>query len=135
MKGTSVTVVLIGTETSQRKYVKYEIEHSWTKRNGILGVYIHNMKDTDGKTEPKGADPFVIRGDKNIRTYDWVNDAGYLNLGKWIESAYGRALKRTVELIKKSWPTDNVHNWHCRDCNIKHTCYRNIRWISKRICS
>ncbi|MDI6603474.1 MAG: TIR domain-containing protein [Patescibacteria group bacterium] len=39
--GASVTVVLIGAETSNRDYVKYELEQSWKKGNGILGIYIH----------------------------------------------------------------------------------------------
>ena len=37
LKGTSVTVVLIGSETSNREYVKYEIKRSYQKRNGFLG--------------------------------------------------------------------------------------------------
>jgi hypothetical protein len=92
MKGTSVTVVLIGAETSSRKYVKYEIEHSWEKGNGLIGVYIHRIKDKDGNTDTKGDDPFT--GYKNIRTYDWVSDDGYNNLGSWVEAAYERAKSR-----------------------------------------
>jgi len=95
LKGTSVTVVLIGTETSQRKYVQYEIEQSWDKGNGLIGIYIHNMKDKDGHTETKGEDPFVAMEYKNIRTYDWVSDNGYENLGDWVEAAYDRAQKRS----------------------------------------
>lgn len=45
LNGTSVTVVLIGTETSERRYVQYEIEQSWERNNGLIGVYIHNIKD------------------------------------------------------------------------------------------
>jgi len=58
LKGTSVTAVLIGAETSTRKYVGYEIEQSFNKGNGLLGIYIHNLKDTDGKTDCKGPNPF-----------------------------------------------------------------------------
>lgn len=94
LKGTSVTVVLIGTETSKRKYVHYEIEESWDRGNGLIGVYIHNMKDKDSKTEPKGEDPFVAMGYKNFWTYDWVDNDGYQNLGSWVESAYDRAQQR-----------------------------------------
>jgi hypothetical protein len=94
IKGTSVTVVLIGTKTSTRKYVQYEIEHSWEVGNGLIGIYIHNLEDDDGNTDSKGDDPFVALGYKNIRTYDWVNDKGYNNLGDWVEAAYKRAQKR-----------------------------------------
>ena len=41
LDGTSVTVVLIGTETNQRDYVKYELQKSYEKGNGMLGYYIH----------------------------------------------------------------------------------------------
>lgn len=46
---TSVTVVLIGEETSQRKYVTYEIEQSIAMGNGLLGIHIHNIKNRDGR--------------------------------------------------------------------------------------
>lgn len=94
LDGTSVTVVLIGTETATRKYVQYEIEQSWDKDNGLIGVFVHNMKDQNGRTEPKGEDPFVAMGYKNIRTYDWVVDKGYENLGDWVDAAYQRAQSR-----------------------------------------
>jgi hypothetical protein len=94
LEGTSVTVVLIGTETSERKYVQYEINKSWEKGNGLIGVYIHNLRDQDRRTDTKGADPFVALGYKGIKTYDWVNDNGYTNLGDWIEAAYERAQNR-----------------------------------------
>src|ERR1051325_10893226 len=90
MSGTSVTVVLIGAETSTREYVQYEIQHSWDTGNGLIGVYIHNMKDVNSRTDIKGADPFVAKGWKGFHTYDWVNDNGYANLADWIEQAYTR---------------------------------------------
>lgn len=96
MEGTSVTVVLIGKETSQRKYVKYEIEQSWNKGNGVIGIYIHNAKNFAGLTDTKGANPFEDFNMKNnaseklsnrIKTYDWINDNGRQNIGNWIEQA------------------------------------------------
>jgi len=95
MNGSSVTVVLIGTETSTRPYVKYEIQHSWDKRNGLIGVYVHNIRDKNRRTEPKGADPFEAINWKNFLTYDWVVDDGYNNLGDWVEQAYQRAQNRS----------------------------------------
>ena len=92
LKGTSVTVVLIGNETSNRKYVKYEIEKSFEKGNGIVGVYIHNLKNQDGKTSIKGSTIFRELGTV-YRVYDYVNDNGYDNLGNWIEEAAKNAGK------------------------------------------
>src|SRR2546428_6298895 len=57
LSGTSVTVVLIGAETSQRKYVDYEIEQSIARGNGLLGIYISGIKDSNGNTDFQGPAP------------------------------------------------------------------------------
>lgn len=94
LENTTVTVVLIGAETSEREYVDYEINQSWKKKNGLIGVFIHNLENQFGKTDIKGDDPFVKLKYEGIRTYDWVNDDGYENLGNWVDAAYDRAQKR-----------------------------------------
>lgn len=98
MKGTSVTVVLIGAETSTRPYVDYEIAQSHKKGNGMLGIYIHNMKDSNQRTDSQGANPFNKWTFKNsdgqvitYPTYDWVNDDGRNRMGSWIETAAKKA--------------------------------------------
>ncbi len=103
LKGTSVTVVLIGAETSLRPYVGYEIKQSHVKGNGMLGIYIHNIKDSNGRTDTKGANPFdnwtIERNGQKIPlssiypTYDWVSDNGRDNIGAWIEAAAKKAGK------------------------------------------
>ena len=97
LEDTSVTVVLIGAETSNRDYVKYELEQSWKKGNGILGIYIHQMKDDNSKTDTKGDNSFgplftSPNDDKKyfferFKSYDWVDNDGYNNIGDWIEKA------------------------------------------------
>ncbi len=97
LKGTSVTVVLIGSETSNRKYVKYELKESYKKGNGFVGVHIHNLKDKDGNTSAKGETTFgELEKDINgesiyffqvAKIYDYVDDDGYNKLGNWIEKA------------------------------------------------
>lgn len=95
MEGTSVTVVLIGANTSESEWVKYEIKKSIDRGNGLMGVYIHNIEDEHGKTGVKGQDPFAMLGyNKEIKTYDWINDKGYDNFGHWIEAAYQQAQLR-----------------------------------------
>ena len=54
----SCIVVLIGSDTSSRKWVKYEIEKAYELRKGIVGVYIHNLKDSNGNQSLPGANPF-----------------------------------------------------------------------------
>lgn len=101
LKGTSVTVVLIGSETSTRPYVKYELTQSYACRNGMLGVYIHQIKDLNGKTSSKGSNQFGEIGKDsagkpvyfsvNYPCYDWVDDNGYENIGAWIRAAAEKA--------------------------------------------
>ncbi len=97
LAGTSITIVLIGAETNTREYVKYELEQSWKKGNGILGIYIHQLKNADSKTDTKGSNAFgdIFKSnydDKKyfadrFQTYDWVDNNGYSNLDTWIEKA------------------------------------------------
>ena len=97
LEGTSVTVVLIGKKTYDSDWVKYEIKESYKRGNGLLGVYIHNIKDKYGYTDTKGENPFdyiyIERDGEKVYfsemypTYDWVNDDGYNNLGDWVEES------------------------------------------------
>jgi hypothetical protein len=83
LTGTSVTVVLIGAETANRRYVSYEIEKSGARGNGLLGVRINNIKDRYGNTDPLGAVPVgLIRAGAPIYTWE------YGKLGEWVEKAY-----------------------------------------------
>jgi len=58
----SVTCVLAGTNTWTRRWVRYEIARSVLKRNGLLTIYIHGVKNKDSQTAPKGADPLAQMG-------------------------------------------------------------------------
>ena len=82
LKGTSVTVVLVGKNTCSSKWVKYEIEKSIEIGNGLLGIDISKIKDLQGKTTDRcGEIP------KGYQFYLWNKDEGYKNIGKWIEKA------------------------------------------------
>ena len=95
LENTSVTVVLIGSETYSREYVQYEIQQSWDRGNGLIGVYINNIKDMrTGETSRMGFDPFLRMNFSNIKTYDWIANNGYNNLGSWVEEAATRAQAR-----------------------------------------
>lgn len=58
MKGRSCTVVLVGTNTAGRKWVKYEIIKSWNDGMGVAGIHIHGLKDLNEQMSRKGPDPF-----------------------------------------------------------------------------
>jgi antiphage defense system Thoeris ThsB-like protein len=94
LENTSVTAVLIGAETADREWVQFEIQRSWNRGNGVVGVRIHNIKDQDQEADTAGRDPFEdfklpdgTRLSSVCKTYDWVNDDGRANLGKWADAA------------------------------------------------
>lgn len=59
LKGRSCSVVLIGANTAGRKWIKYEIKKSWNDKKGLLGIYIHNLKDKDENQSTKGRNPLL----------------------------------------------------------------------------
>lgn len=48
LDGTSVTVVLVGEKTCGSRWVKYEINKSIERGNGLLGIDISKIKDLKG---------------------------------------------------------------------------------------
>jgi hypothetical protein len=58
MIGRSCTVVLVGTNTANRKWINHEIVKSWNEKMGVVGIYIHGMKNNEGNTSAQGNNPF-----------------------------------------------------------------------------
>lgn len=100
LKGRSVTIVLIGAKTAGRKWIKYEIEQSWKRKKGVLGIYIHNLLNEDQEKSSKGSNPFSafsINGkslSSIVKAYDppyststYVYDHIKNNLETWVEDA------------------------------------------------
>jgi hypothetical protein len=92
--GSGVTIVLIGNETYTREWVLYEIDKSYKDRKGLLGIFIHNIKNQDSHTDTPGKNPFLLVSDEKgiplstkVPTYDWVHNSGRENIGNWIEEA------------------------------------------------
>lgn len=83
LRDTTVTVVLIGAGTAERRYVSYEIEKTIAQGNGLLGIRIHNIKDRDGRTDPPGAIPAAL-AKAGSPVYTWE----YGKLGEWVEKAH-----------------------------------------------
>jgi len=73
--GTSVTVVCIGERTASRPYVKYELNASADRGNGLLGVYLPGTSGYAQPTELRGAP--VCNWDSS-RFADWVETAARL---------------------------------------------------------
>ena len=129
LEGTSVTVVLIGTETYSRDWVRYEIIKSFDRGNGLLGVYIHQIKDQNGSTSPKGKNPFeylMLSIDNNGKARYYERD-GY----KW--KLFDRHPNCSLNFDKKYWGWDykfsslyEVYDW------VDDNGYNNIgNWIER----
>jgi len=54
LKGRSCTVVLVGTNTANRKWINYEIIQSWDAKMGVVGICIHGLKNSAQKISYKG---------------------------------------------------------------------------------
>lgn len=82
LRGTSVTVVLVGENTCSSRWVDYEIRKSIEIGNGLLGIDISKIADSSGKVGNRcGQIP------KGFSFYLWNNQDGYKNMGLWIEQA------------------------------------------------
>lgn len=58
LSGRSCTVVLIGAETANSRWVLYEIEKSLASRKGLLGIRIHRLLDQNQQESIAGPNPF-----------------------------------------------------------------------------
>src|SRR5688572_19391309 len=58
MSGKTCAVVLIGANTANRKWINHEIVKAWDDGLGVVGIYIHGLKNADGQTSPAGSNPF-----------------------------------------------------------------------------
>ena len=100
MKGKSIAIVLIGSRTAGRKWIEYEIKKSWADGKGLLGIYVHNLKNNNEEQSSKGRNPFddfTLNG-KKLSAIVNAHDPPYAtstnvynhikaNLATWIERA------------------------------------------------
>jgi len=98
MKFKSCIIVLIGEDTHNRPWVKHEIKKAWKDGKGLLGIYIHNLKDPKKGKCSKGVNPFdqfIFKDGTKLSTKvkcynpsssDTYNDIKN-NIEDWIEMA------------------------------------------------
>ena len=105
MKHKSAVVVLVGAQTAQRPWVKYEIGYAWDNYKPLAGVRINGLADQRGHTEAQGANPFnavnlqdggtvghyvpvyTPSGSTSQQVYASINT----NLSTWVDNAYKRS--------------------------------------------
>ena len=91
IQNTTVTAVLIGSETYSRRWVRYEIIKSLAKGNRIIGVHINCITDKFGRKKTLGRSPFDYLGylysddGKGLYPYELSNRrwTEYADLDPW----------------------------------------------------
>lgn len=62
LDNTSVTAVLIGSQTYARRWVRYELIKSLARGNLLLGIHINSIRGKDQKTKALGPNPLEHLG-------------------------------------------------------------------------
>ncbi|MCA1838808.1 MAG: TIR domain-containing protein [Actinomycetota bacterium] len=100
MSGRSCAVILVGQATAGRKWINYEIQKAWEDGKGVVGVYIHNLKNASGSQAAEGRNPFdglSVNGTKLssiVKAYNppyttstYVYDHIKSNIESWVDEA------------------------------------------------
>lgn len=109
MNGRSCTVVLVGTNTANRKWINHEIIRSWDERMGVVGIHIHGLKNAAQETATFGANPFDFIGYGNtgkklssiVKCY---NPGGGTSQERydWIVKHLANAVEEAIEIRKNN---------------------------------
>jgi hypothetical protein len=113
LENTSVTCVLIGSETYVRPWVRYELLKSFRRGSSLLGIHINSIKGKDQLTKPLGPNPLASVGvtfsaDGRTGTlWEIVN-------GKWVkyEEIDGSADYSTNVAEQYRGKGFNLSNWY-----------------------
>ncbi len=105
MRYRSCTVVLVGEKTANRKWINHEIIKSWNGHMGVVGIYIHGLKDKDGYISNKGNNPFdyITHGSSGKKLSSIVkcyNPQGSNSKERyaWISEYLGAAVEEAIKI-------------------------------------
>ena len=109
MKNRSCTVVLVGSNTANRKWINHEIIKSWDNGMGVVGIHIHGLQDRDRYVSSKGDNPFKFIGygssgtllSSIVRCYD---PSGRTSKEKydWIATSLADAVEEAIQIRKNN---------------------------------
>ncbi|WP_323844954.1 TIR domain-containing protein [Microbulbifer magnicolonia] len=99
-------IVLIGEETHDRPWVRYEIEKAWNDGKPIFGIYIHNLKCPRFGKSRKGINPFTKLNFKDgtklssvVNCYDPNPNDAYNDIANNIESWVDKAILQRQKVM------------------------------------
>lgn len=105
MKGKSCTVVLVGSNTANRKWINHEIIKSWDAGMGVVGIRIHGLKDLSANTSSLGNNPFGYieygnTGKKLSSIVKCYNPGGSTSKERydWIKKHLANAVEEAVKI-------------------------------------
>ena len=123
LENTTVTAVLIGSDTWARRWVRYEIMKSIERGNRVLGVHINSIKGRDQLTKPLGPNPFdnlgaeISQDGVKATPTEWKDEKWiyYTDLDPFTVSQQpvanrGRHLPLSHWLSVYDWVADNGYN-------------------------
>lgn len=109
MKYRSCTVVLVGNQTAGRKWINYEIIESWNAGMGVVGIYIHGLKNHEGAITEKGGNPFDSitfndTGKKLSEIAKCYNPAGKDSKERydWVSQHISNAVEEAIKIRNKN---------------------------------
>lgn len=106
LKNKHCTIVLVGSETARRPWVRKEILKSWNSGLGVLAIAIDQIKDQSQKQSERGENPFkhFRLGDRDFS--DIARFKKPFILDELISSLFGDTSKDTYK-----WIITNIEEW------------------------
>lgn len=128
LDNTSVTAVLIGSETHARRWVQYEIMKSIERGNRVIGIYINSIRGKDGQVKAQGPSPFDylglevspdgLRGRPTIwngKAWAYYQDLDAFTIGQQTQDKRGKNWQLKTWLPTYDWVAnngfDNFKDW------------------------
>lgn len=116
LNGTTVTAVLIGSETYSRRWVRYEILKSLMDGNQILGIHINSIPCKNRQIKNQGPNPFEYLAVKFSASGDSVSPCEW-NGNKWVYYSdlpawtLNKAQPENADQLKKVTAYSSCYDW------------------------
>ncbi len=116
LENTSNTCVLVGSETYDRRWVRYEIMKSLEKGNNIFCVHVNSIKGKNGLTKPLGPNPFLYLGysynstGNRVRLHEFKNNSWveYSDLEGWNVRPVEEKFRNQIYQLSSKY---HIYNW------------------------
>jgi hypothetical protein len=116
LKNTSVTCVLVGTHTFERRWVDYEIMRSLYKGNDILAIHINGINGKDGKIKKKGNNPLYYLGYSfdstgiKLSLHNYIDNkwTDYKDLDGWSVNQVAESNRNKIFRLSTIYP---IYDW------------------------